>query len=133
MYFSIKPLDNVIGVNSWNYSSYLYCYEGQPNTLSFQIVKLDKNSANQPPMRYMSQASVLAVSLIFPALNSVDQIEVLATQCFVDDKSIWKVALSSTQLPKSGAIQVKIVEDGIESNFIVKNAVSTELLNIGSC
>jgi len=132
MYFSIKPLDNVISVNNWNYSAYLFAFEGQPNTLYFQIVKLDKNSTVQP-MRYLSQASVLAVSLIFPALNSVDQIEVLATQCFVDDKSIWKVALSSTQLPKSGAVQVKIVEDGIESNFIVKNAVSTELLNIGSC
>ena len=146
MYLSIKPLDNVVSVNSWNYSSYMYAYEGQPNTLYFQLVRLDKN-LNTIPMRYLSQAAALTVKMTFPAIKvsvpsipdiniNVDitnQFTVQATQCFLDDKSIWKIALTSAQLPSSGAVQVAIIEDGIESDFVVKNAVSTERLKIGSC
>lgn len=52
---------------------------------------------------------------------------------FSDDKSIWKVDLSSSQLPASGTFILKIIEDGTERQFRIEQSLITELLNNGGC
>lgn len=140
MRINAKMLKNVSGVNHWEYATEAYLQEGQINEFYFQLVDLNKihpaeKSKAQPdfPLRYISQATVVSATVTFPALDSGDQFDIVATQPFADDKSIWKVTVPSAQVPSSGNIIVTLTEDGATKTFVVKSAIRVELLNVGSC
>lgn len=133
MKLSAKILKNVASVNQFEYATSAHIQEGQINEIYFQIVDLDKKMAQNCPLRYLSQATTLAVEVTFPSIDDAQVIVSTASQPFSDDKSIWKVTLSSTQLPNSGAINVKITEDSVDRYFIVKAAVEVQLLSDGGC
>ena len=141
MKLSARPLENVENVNNWIYASEAYVMEDQANTLYFQIVDLSKNpqlkriSGAFPefPMRYLSQASSVSVSISFPAIDDDEEFTVVGNQPYSDDVSIWSFPLSSSQLPKSGYAKFQIVEDGITRTFLVNSVIRTELLSVGGC
>jgi hypothetical protein len=142
MRLNAKILKNVNNVNSWQSTNQAYMSEGQPNTLHLQIIDLDVTTAvdgekspafPQYPMRYLSQATVLAVTVTFPSVDDDAEFDIVGSQAFVDDKSIWRFNLSAAQIPASGYIKVKVTEDGIDKSFMVRNAVSVDNLEIGGC
>ncbi len=141
MRLSAKPLKNVENVNNWLYANQVSVYEDQINDLYFQIVDLSKNpqitsvSSAYPEcaMRYLSQTTVVSVSITFPAIDDDEEFSVVGTQPYTDDKSIWKFTLSSSQLPKTGYAKFTITEDGVAKSFLVNSVIRAELLNIGSC
>ena len=140
MRLSAKILKNVASVNQWYYGNQASVQEGQANEIYLQIVNLDitpgaEKSAALPeyPIRYISQATVSALVATFPSIDDASEFSITATQPFASDKSIWKLSLSNTQLPKSGNFKLKLTEDGADKNILVKNGVSVDLLNEGSC
>lgn len=141
MRLSAKILKNVVNVNSWSYASQAYLQEGQANSIYIQLVDLDKSVISnekseafpERPMRYLSQAAAISIEAQFDSIDDAEEFEVAGTQPFSDDKSIWKFDLSSAQNPKSGNFVIQLTEDGIAKQFVVKQAVVVESLEIGGC
>jgi len=140
MRLNAKILKNVASVNQWQYGSQAYVQEGQSNEIYLQLVDLDKvpgtdKSVALPenPMRYIPQGSVVTLVATFPSIDSAQELVIEAIQPFADDKSIWKISLSSSQLPKTGNFKLKLTEDSEEKSMLVKNGVSVNLLEVGGC
>ena len=140
MRLNAKILKNVASVNQWQYGSQAYVQEGQSNEIYLQLVDLDKvpgtdKSVALPenPMRYIPQGSVVTLVVTFPSIDSAQELVIEAIQPFADDKSIWKISLSSSQLPKTGNFKLKLTEDSEEKSMLVKNGVSVNLLEVGGC
>ncbi len=140
MRLNAKILKNVASVNSWAYANQASVQEGQANDIYFQIVDYDQipgsdKSVALPdsPLRYMPTGTVVTLSASFPSIDSAQEFSVIGTQPFPQDKSIWKVTLLATQVPKSGNFKIKLTEDGVDKNILAKNALSVDLLNVGSC
>lgn len=142
MRLSAKIVKNVNNVNSWQHANQAYMAEGQENTLYIQLVNLDISTAvegekspafPQYPMRYLSQASALGVSVTFPALVDDEEITISGIQPFADDKSIWKFTIPSNKTPNTGYIKITVIEDGVSKSFMVRNAIVVEMLEIGGC
>ena len=82
----------------------------------------------------MSQATVIdAVTVTFSSIDDDSEIVKTATQSFIDDKSIWHIDITASEVPNSGAIIFSITEDGVERKFRVEQGIVVELLNSGSC
>jgi len=136
-----KLLQNVINVNHWEYANEVYIGEGNINEFYFQLVNLSKSPdpndglgiISEFPMRYISQASSISVKVFFDSIDDSEEFEVNASQPFSDDKSIWKITLSSSQVPKAGGIKITVTEDGVEKNFIIQSAIVVDYSEIGSC
>jgi hypothetical protein len=140
MRLNAKILKNVANVNNWQYANQASIQEGQVNEIYLQLVDYDKvpgsdKSVALPdsPLRYIPQGTTVALVATFPSIDSAEEFEVSATQPFADDKSIWKISLLSTQLPKSGNFKLKLTEDGVDKHILVKNSIAVDLLNVGSC
>ena len=129
MKLSAKFLKNVENVNSFQYVSQWDIAEGSAQRLYFQIVDKLKED-----LRYISQATVVdSVTVTFLSIDDNSEITKTATQPFADDKSIWYIDLTVSQVPNSGAAKFSITEDGVTKTFRVSQAIVVDLLNSGSC
>lgn len=146
MKLTAKILKNVANVNQWDYTDSASVQEGQVNEIYFQLVNSDmtpvegdSESLPECPMRFLPQGTVNNVEITFPSLRNdpadlgIEEFTVPASQPFSDDKSIWKITLSSSQIPKSGNVRGKLTVDGVNQFFIVIGAIQTNTLDIGSC
>jgi hypothetical protein len=140
MRLNAKILKNVAGVNQWYYANQAAVQEGQANEIYLQLVDLDKTPGTEKssalpdfPLRYITQATVATLEATFPSIDDAQEIVVAASQPFADDKSIWKISLTNTQLPKSGNFKLKLTEDGADKHILVRNGVTVDLLEVGSC
>ena len=127
MYLTIKMLENVANINNYDMVDQAIVFEGQVNSIYFQLFNKSKD------LRYMSQASSIEVSLIFPSIDDAKEIEIVASNPFPDDKSIYKIDLTSSQLPNSGGVILKVIEDGVERKFKVDQVIEARLINDGGC
>lgn len=140
MRLSAKIIRSVSGVNHWEYATEAFIQEGQVNEIYFQLVDLDKThylekSRSLPdfPLRYIPQGTVVEVEAEFPALIDDEVITIVATQPFLDDKSIWKVTFAEDQVPSSGNFIIRLTEDGATKTFLTRNTLRVELLEVGGC
>jgi hypothetical protein len=140
MRLNAKILKNVAGVNNWSYANQASVQEGQANEIYFQIVDYDQipgtdKSIALPdaPLRYIPQGTEIGLSASFPSIDSAQEFTIIGIQPFADDKSIWKVTLLSSQVPKSGNFKIRLIEDGNAKNILAKNAITVDLLNVGGC
>lgn len=141
MRLSGKMLINVEGVNSWKYSNQAYVSEGQQNDIYVRLVDLNKDPSITPvsnnlpenPMRYIPQGTVVTASMTFPSIDDSQVITAVGSQPFADDKSIWKFTLADDQLPGSGYAKLTLVEDGSSKTVNLRNVITVETLEIGSC
>lgn len=141
MKLSAKILKNVIDINHFQYASEAVIVEGQSNDIYIQLI--DKGWSLNPkkehgvflehPIRYISQATVIAVKANFFSIDDSQEFEITATQPFSDDKSIYKISLTSSQIPNAGNFKITLTEDSIDKVFIVKQGIVLELINDGSC
>lgn len=133
MRLNAKILKNVANVNHFEYASEAHVQEGQTNTIYLKLIDLDKDLGDGSYLRYLSQATVIGVEITFPSIDDSQIITITGSQPYTDDKSIWKFDLASNQLPNSGAINIKLTEDGVDKFFVVKAAIQVSLLNNGGC
>lgn len=139
MRLSAKMLRNVDGVNSFQYADQNYIYEGQENEIYLQIVDLDKRTKEgdsealpQHPLRYMPEAGA-TLKGEFDSLFDDEEFEVVATQPFPQDSSIWKMTLSAEQLPKTGNLTIVLTEGTKVKRSIIRNVITVYLNDVGSC
>lgn len=128
MKLSAKFLKNVANVNCFDYVSQWDIAEGSAQRLYFQLVDKHKDD-----LRYLTQATVISLTLIFPSIDEDVEITKTATQAFADDKSIWYIDLSASEVPNSGAVKFNLTEDGQVKSFKVGQAIVVDLLEDGSC
>jgi hypothetical protein len=128
MKLSVKFLKNVENVNNFQYIKQWEISEGSDHDLYFQVIDKLKED-----LRYMSQDPDVEMKVQFQGLDSDSPIEKEATQPFVDDKSIWKITLSDTETPNSGAVRFAITENEKTKTFNVEQAIVVDLLNFGGC
>lgn len=142
MRINAKILKNVIDVNHWQQASQAHLAEGQANDIYIQLIDLDWSTKSSPeqssafpqyPIRYISQATAITVKAKFLSINDDDEFEIVGTQRFTDDKSIFKFALTSSQIPSAGNMVIVVTEDGIEKSFVIQQAITVDLLNKGGC
>jgi len=140
MRLSAKFLKNVANVNHWEYSSTVYIQENQSNEFYLQIVDMlkihdDEVSPVLPsfPLRYIPQGTVISLEATFESIDDSQVFTITASQPFSDDTSIWKIDLTSSQVPQNGVVTLTLPEDGVEKLFKTQSAVSVDLLNSGGC
>jgi hypothetical protein len=128
MKLSAKFLKNVSNINTFQYTNQWDISEGSANRLYFQIIDKLKED-----LRFMTQATLYSVSVTFLSIDSNSEITKSAVQAFADDKSIWYIDLSASEVPNSGAVKFSITQDAVESKFKVEQAIVVDLLENGGC
>jgi hypothetical protein len=126
MKLSAKPIKNYQTNNSFDYASEWSIMQAESNDLYFQLIDLDQDS-----LRYMPSSATLQV--IFPAVNSANILTLNATQANAADSSIWKVSLTSAQIPSTGNVQFAMTEAGAIKRFVLQQAIVVNSLNQGGC
>jgi len=131
---SAKAIKNYSNINSFDYANQWDIRSGEPNSLYFQLVNLDKvDYATKMPLRYIP-ASGSTVSVKFPSIDDDAVITVSATAVSVDDRSLWVADLTALQEPASGNVVISVTEGGVTRSFSVLNMLSVESPgNDGSC
>ena len=128
MRLSAQILENVHNINSYEVVSEAHLSDSGPNYMYIQLIDKSKHE-----IRYITQATTYSVSALFSDIDDSEEFEIAATQPFTDDKSIWKITFSSSQIPNSGTFVIKLTEDGVEKKFKVSQSLIVELLNDGGC
>ena len=128
MRLGAQILENVYDVNSYEVVSEAHLSDGGPNSMHIQLIDKSKHE-----IRYLTQATTYSVSALFSDIDDSQEFEITATQPFVDDKSIFKISFSSSQIPSSGTFVVKLTEDGIERKFRVDQSLIVDILENGGC
>lgn len=131
MRLSAKSLKNVENLNTFAYTNQWTVRQdgmsGEEQSIYFQLVDLDKDG-----IRYMPQASA-TVKVTFPELDETTAVVKTASNPFADDRSIFKIDLTVSDVIASGNVIFEITEGGKVKKFSVTNMVTVELLNAGGC
>lgn len=154
MRLSAKPIINWANVNDYTFGDQWTVRAGDPNTLYFQILDIDKAvqgngqgfgifSGTSPVgttagLRYLLGVGVsnqpFGIMVTFPSIDDSKAITVAAQQADPNDSSIWKVALAPSQTPGGGNVQFAIQEGTTIRRFSVTNMIGVEdPTNNGSC
>ena len=142
MHLSARILRNVIDINHWQDANQAEVFEGQSNEIYLRLVDLGWSTSavpeqstafNEFPIRFISQATNIAVTAIFRDIDEDSEFEVVGTQPFEQDRSIFKFTLNSDQMPNPGNLLVSVNEDGNVRFFTIQSAISTILTNRGGC
>lgn len=139
-----KALLNYSNINNFAYANQWGIRANEPNTLYFQLFDLDQgptNTINGPlfgaasfsgntGLRYIagvgSSNQPAGIVVTFPSLDDSKVLAINAVQADPNDGSIWKVSLSSVQVPASGNVQFAVTEGAITRRFSVLNLLSVE-------
>lgn len=154
MRLSAKPIINFANINDYTLGNQWNIRAGEPNTLYFQILDIDKaiNGNNQgfgifsgitpvgttAGLRYLlgigSSNQPYGIMVTFPSIDDAAVIQATAVQADANDSSIWKVSLSSSQIPNSGSVQFALQEGTTIRRFSVMSMLDVEYpQNEGSC
>lgn len=128
MRLSAKFLKNVANVNNFDYVDEWQMSEGSAQQLYLQLVDLDQDG-----LRFLSQATVVSLQVTFLDIDTTANIVVAAVNEFSDDKSIWRVDLTESQIPNPGKVDFSLTQDGTVTKFVVNQAIQVDLLLDGSC
>jgi hypothetical protein len=124
----IKALKNVDNINSWNYTPTAVSYQGQTNSIYFQIVDKDRVDST----RYIP-VSGASCSIFFPNLDNAKKLTIQATQPFPQDSSIWMVTIASNQNISSGNVVFNLTENAITRSFVIDSFISVNSSLVGLC
>lgn len=154
MRLSAKPIIRWCDVNDYSFGNQWITRAGDPNTLYFQILDIDQAVAGNNAgfgifsgitpvgtvagLRYLVGIGVsnqpYSVTVTFPSIDNLNVITAQAVQADANDSSIWKVSLSSKQIPAGGSVQFAVQEGSAIRRFSVLNMLGVEDPNDdGSC
>lgn len=137
MQLSARVIKNYANINNFDYGTEWVHRAGDPNTLYFQIVDKDKLDG-KTPIRYMAGVGApnqpASIAVTFPSVDDAEELTIAATQVDSADGSIWKVDLTSSQVPGSGSVQFAVTENTTVRRFGVLALMSVEYPDSdGSC
>lgn len=136
MRLSAKTVINYGNINNFDFANQWMVRAGDPNSLYFQLVDLDKvdNTPCKAPLRYIPQNAPIVVTVTFPSIDDATQIVATASPVDASDGSLWRVDLTPAQIPGSGAVQFAISENGVIRRFGVLSMITVEFPDSdGSC
>lgn len=131
MLLSVRPLNNVVGVNDFESVDHLEFTEGDGPSLYFQLIDLSKDRSEQgflPAGRRYMPATGATLQVTFDNLDDAKVTTKTATQPFSGDPSIWRVDLMSTD-PVSGTVRAKFA---LTEGVVVRRAVLDAALRVRS-
>lgn len=134
MRLSAKVILNYANINNFDYGNQWTIRAGDPNTLYFQIVDLDKvDPATKTPLRYIPAAGA-TLQVKFGSIDNSNVLVINATQVNASDGSIWSIPILSTQVPAGGNVTMSLTEGSAIRSFSVLNMLGVEYPgNDGSC
>jgi len=154
MRLSAKPIINYCDVNNYVFGNQWTIRSGDPNTLYFQILDIDKavGGNNQgfglfsgitavgttAGLRYLLGVGVAnqpyGIQVTFPSIDDTQLLTAIAVQADPNDSSIWKVSISSSQMVGGGNVQFALQEGTATRRFSVLNMLGLEFpQSNGSC
>jgi hypothetical protein len=133
MHLSARILENVSGVNSFDYANQATFTEGDTPTIYFQLVDLAKNKASEgfvpAGCRYVPEADA-TLTITLDHVDSARKITRAATQPFANDPSIWSfVILTTDKLRGTVNMKLALSEDGKVTNGLKQAALGVETLD----
>jgi len=127
MLLSCRILQDVSGVNSFEYTSQAEWTEGCPTTLYIQLINASLDKANQgfnPPGRRYMPASGATLSVTLESIDDNKQVTKTATNPYASDTSIWAVSILSTDTIRgSPQIRLTLTEGSVITSGLLKCAV----------
>lgn len=154
MRLSAKPIINYCNVNDYTFGNQWTIRSGEPNTLYFQVLDIDKaiQGNNQgiglfsgitpvgttAGLRYLlgvgGSNQPFGIQVTFPSIDGTASLTATAIQADPNDSSIWKVSLTSNQMVGGGNVQFALTEGSVTRRFSVLNMLGVEFpLSEGSC
>lgn len=131
MVLSAKILKNVDSLNAWQHTTHWSVGRdgnlGEPATLYFQIVDMDRDGIRHIP------SALATMTVTFPSLDDDLVMTKTASLAFADDRSIWKIELLATDLPSGGIVRFSLTDGGITRRWSVQNALRVNKVNSGGC
>jgi hypothetical protein len=131
MRLSAKAIQTYNGPNSFSTGNQWTVRAGDPNTLYFQLIDLD-----QAGLRYLagvgSSNQPFGVQVTFLSIDDTKKIIAQAVQADANDSSLWKVTLSSLQVPGGGNVWMAVQEGNAIRRFSVLGMLAVEYLNNGN-
>lgn len=133
MRLSANFVVNYANINQFDYEDQWKMRAGDPTTLYFQLTDLDQNS-----LRYLagigSQNQPYSVIVTCPSIDNSKILQFNAIQVDVNDASIWKIVIASTQIPSSGNVIFAVIEGANTRTFKKMNGLAVEIVGAdGSC
>jgi hypothetical protein len=110
MKLSVRMLDNVSNVNSFEYVNQVLMTEGDTPTIYFQLIDLARDRVEQgfdPAGRRYIPATGASLQVTLDHIDSTRKITRAASQPYPNDPSIWSVALLPTDKLR-GTVNVKL-------------------------
>ena len=134
MRLSARAIINYNNVNSFDYADQWTIRAGEPNTLYFQIIDLDRmDCCSSCPSRYIlgvgTSNQPYGVVVTFPSIDNNNLIQATAVQADPNDASIWAVSVSAVKSPSSGNVKFQVAQGTTLRNFSVLNLISVEYPN----
>lgn len=129
MQLTLRLLDDVQNVNSWEPVTELNVTSGDPQTVYVQLINAARHRCgyeNEAPMRYMPAVGA-TMSLIFDNIDAAKKVTKTASQPFSNDTSIWKVDLTAQETAKLAGT-VAIVSTLTEGTRVVTGRLLAALL-----
>lgn len=111
-------LDNVTDANNFKEIKELTLTAGNPSTLYFRLVQLDKDPSEDfdRPLRFIPPSGATAQAG-FDALDDQFDLSLVATQPFTDDKSIWSIPILPDYKIGPDSMSVRLTYSGNTYNL----------------
>lgn len=110
MLLSLRALENVVNVNTFQHSTQLRFTEGDAPVLYFQLIDASTDLASQgfvPAGRRYVPAAGATLELTLNNIDDARRITRFATQPFANDLSIWALTLTTADKIR-GTVNVKV-------------------------
>lgn len=133
MRLSARILENVSGVNAYDYADAAEMTAGDAPTIYFQLIDLSKDRAEKgfvPAGRRYVPAAGATLSVVLDNIDDSRKVTRAATQPFPQDPSIWAITLLTTD-KVLGTVNMKLTltEPGPKVTYgFLSNALRVESL-----
>jgi hypothetical protein len=133
MRLTARILENVSGVNSWQYADQASFTEGDAPTIYFQLVDASSDRADQgfvPGGRRYVPASGATLTVLIDHIDDARKLTKVATQPYAGDLSIWSIQLlSSDKLRGTLNLKLTLTESGKVTYGLVQSALGVQSLD----
>lgn len=125
MKLALVALKNYNNINSFQEVSEISLQQGNPTTLFFRLVDLDR-SENDKHFRYIpSSSSTMAVSL-----NNLDSNKIVtkiaSMAAPLDDRSVWSIPILNSDTFSKNSLEATLIDSGITYKIYFVSEVSQE-------
>jgi hypothetical protein len=119
-----KILTNVASVNNFDQGDSAFVRVSNPASIYLRLWQTDKAQRYIPAAGASLQVLFLRGTSV-SATPTSQTVQIVASAPYTDDRSIWKVDLTSTQVDQivSGGMQLSLTESAVTTTYFVKDVI----------